>query len=29
MGFVSDVLEKVDNCVKLYSFLLVDYKIEK
>ena len=29
MGFVSDVLEKVDNCVKLYSFLLVNYKIEK
>ena len=29
MGFVSDVLEKVDDCAELYNFLFVDYKIEK
>ena len=29
MGFVSDVLEKVDDCAKLYNFLFVDYKIER
>ena len=29
MGFVSDVLEKVDNYAELYNFLFVDYKIEK
>ena len=29
MGFVSDVLDKVDDCAELYNFLFVDYKIEK
>lgn len=29
MGFVSDVLEKVDDCAELYNFLFVDYQIGK
>lgn len=29
MGFVSDVLDKVDDCAELYNFLFVDYKIDK
>lgn len=29
MGFVSDVLEKVDDCAELYNFLFVDYEIGK
>lgn len=29
MGFVSDILDKTDDCVKLYNFLFVDYQIGK
>lgn len=29
MGFVSDVLDKTDDCVELYNFLFVNYQIEK
>ena len=29
MGFVSDVLDKVDDCAELYNFLFVDYKIDQ
>ncbi len=29
MGFVSDVLDKVDDCAELYNFLFVDFQIEK
>lgn len=29
MGFVSDVLEKADDCAELYNFLFVDYQIGK
>lgn len=29
MGFVSDVLEKADDCAELYNFLFVDYEIGK
>lgn len=29
MGFVSDVLEKVDDCAELYNFLFVDHGIGK
>lgn len=29
MGFVSDVLDKVDDCAELYNFLFVDYEIGK
>lgn len=29
MGFVSEVLDRVDDCAELYNFLFVDYKIDK
>ena len=29
MGFVSDVLEKADDCAELFNFLFVDYEIGK
>ena len=29
MGFVSNVLDKVDDCAELYNFLFVDYKIDQ